>query len=426
MDNKGIDNKIGLEDTSSAQEKVEHNVVSQDMKNEDDAKASVRYKRANTAARILRTTWMVLIVIISITLGQLHQLNKAAFVPIDNICPFGGLESLYSVFAYGMFLQKIAWGSLVMLAATIIIAIVFRRAFCGYICPLGGIQEFFGWLGNKVFKKKLVIPPKIDKWLRYLKYVVLVLVLYLTYTTGQLIIRPYDPWATLHHITSDELFTGYFWGMVVLVVTIVGSFLYRRFFCKYLCPMGAFLAIISKIGITKIKRDADVCTNCKICDKECPVNIEVSTKDKVTSAECISCNKCVIACPAKDALKIGAGKSKKGLNALSVTSIVIIIFVVIILLTSSIGMLRVSKIPKGFPLKSYGLYISEEMISEKNNLAEICYVYRLNPQYFIYYYNLQEEDFYKPMKDIGFDHNIVVDLIKTIPESDGCGSSGCD
>jgi NAD-dependent dihydropyrimidine dehydrogenase PreA subunit len=270
------------------------------------------------------------------------------------------------------------------------------------------------------------MPQKPDRWLRYLKYVVLIVVLYLTYMTGQLIIRPYDPWATLHHFTSDELLTGYAWGLGILILTIVGSFFYKRFFCKYLCPMGAFLAILSKIGITKIKRDAEFCTDCKICDKECPVNIEVSTKEKVTSAECISCNKCVTACPAKGALKIGAGKGKKGLNALSTISIVIIVFLVVLIITNAIGMFRVSKIPKGFPLKSYGLYISEEYITENNNLAEVCYAFGLNPQYFMVTYGYTEEDFFKSMKDIDFDHHIIVDLIQSIPESSGCGSSGCE
>jgi len=380
--------------------------------------------KSNKVAKILRIVIMTLIVIISITLGQLHQLSKA-FLPIDSFCPFGGLESLYSVFSYGMFLQRVAWGSLVMLAATIILAIVFRRSFCGYICPLGSIQDFFGWLGDKVLKRKLEIPTKVDKWLRYLKYVVLAVVLYITYTVGQLVIRPYDPWAALHHINSVEVFEKFAWGLGVLIVTMVGSFFYKRFFCKYLCPMGAFLGILSKLGITRIKRDSDICTNCKICDKKCPVNIRVSETEQVKSAECISCNKCVIECPEKGALKIGTKKSKKGLNALSVISIVLVIFIIVIALTSSIGMFRVSKIPKGFPLKSYGLYISTDYISENNNLAEVCYVYRIPVDYLMYYYDLEEEDFFKPIKDIDFDYNIIVDIIESMPTSSGCGDSGC-
>jgi NAD-dependent dihydropyrimidine dehydrogenase PreA subunit len=74
---------------------------------------------------------------------------------------------------------------------------------------------------------------------------------------------------------------------------------YDRVFCKYLCPLGAFLAIFNKTGIYKIRREVATCTNCRICDKSCPVNIHVSVQKAVTSGECINCLECVNDCPTK-------------------------------------------------------------------------------------------------------------------------------
>ena len=382
-------------------------------------------EKANKLTKMMRAIIMTLIVVITLTLGQLHQMSKM-FLSIDAFCPFGGLESLFSVFTYGMFLQRIAWGSLIMLGVTIIVSLFFRRSFCGYICPLGSVQEFFGALGRKAFKKRVVVPKKLDGYLRYLKYIVLVVVLVLTYLTGRLIIRPYDPWAAMNHLNSVELFTKFFWGFVVLMVSLIGSFFVERFFCKYLCPMGAFLAILSKIGIYCIKRDEEVCIDCGICDKKCPVNIEVSKLPQVKSAECISCNLCVLNCPEKGALKISTKKGKKGISAVAVISIVLVMFILIFAFTTTIGMFRVSKIPRGFPIKAYGLYLGTDHITQNNSLAEVCYVYGVSADYLIYHYGLTEQQLFLPMKEIGFDYNEIKMLIDTAPENSSCSDDECD
>jgi polyferredoxin len=65
---------------------------------------------------------------------------------------------------------------------------------------------------------------------------------------GQLAIRPYDPWAAWNHLIGPDLFAEFLAGFIVLAASLVGSLLFDRFFCKYLCPMGAFLAVIRRIG----------------------------------------------------------------------------------------------------------------------------------------------------------------------------------
>ena len=82
-----------------------------------------------------------------------------------------------------------------------------------------------------------------------------------------------------------------------MVVSLIASMFYDRFFCKYACPLGAFLGIISKISLFKIKRENSTCIHCNLCTRSCPVNIEVSNINQVDSAECISCLECVSGCP---------------------------------------------------------------------------------------------------------------------------------
>jgi polyferredoxin len=256
-------------------------------------------------------TILILILALSTALGILHQVSGVKPVSVDALCPFGGIESAWSVISSGTLLAKVAWSSFILLGATLLAAILFRRAFCGNFCPLGTLQELFGWLGNKLFGKTYQVPAGLDRWLRYLKYVVLVVFLALTYMLGTLAIRPYDPWVAYHHLLDAELFTGFLVGFIILLLTVVGSLVYDRFFCKYLCPMGAALTPFAKVGLFKIKRDAHTCINCSACDRVCPVNLPVSRLDVVKDVECLDCDACVNACPVKNTLVIEGPKGKR-------------------------------------------------------------------------------------------------------------------
>ena len=114
---------------------------------------------------------------------------------------------------------------------------------------------------------------------------------------GKALHTPYDPWATYQHLFSRELLTGFRVGLVVLAVSLVGSLVFDRFFCKYLRPMGAFLALIRRIGWFRVRRNKGTCIRCSACTKACPVNVPVETLEQVHSAECINCNLCVMCVP---------------------------------------------------------------------------------------------------------------------------------
>jgi polyferredoxin len=272
----------------------------------------------------------------------LHQVIGGGAAPsIHALCPYGGLESLYGIIFSGTFVQKIFIGTMTLLVITLLLSIFFRRSFCGLICPFGALQEFFGLLGKRIFKKKFIIPSKIDKPLRYLKYVVLLITIIFAWKTAGLWVSPYDPWAAYGHITSElsELIGEYLIGFILLIIVILGSMLYDRFFCKYLCPMGAAYGIFSKISPSKITRNKDMCVNCNLCSKNCPVNIDVAHLDKVTSSECLGCQSCVLSCPKKGALEYKM--LGKAIRPLTVIILVIAIFFGGLLTSKSVGLFDV-------------------------------------------------------------------------------------
>ncbi len=260
---------------------------------------------------------------------------------IHALCPYGALESLYTLFSSGTFIQKIFSGTVVLFIISVILALIFRRSFCGLICPFGALQEFFALLGKKLFGKQLIIPKSIDKPLRLLKYGVLLLTAGAAWYTAGLWMSPYDPWAAYAHLLEgiSAVIEEFPLGFALLIITIIGSILYDRFFCKYLCPMGAFLAIVSKISPNKIKRNEHTCINCDICTEACPMNIEVAQLKEINSSECINCQLCTLSCPKNGALEIKF--SKKLLTPLTFIVLSLTLYFGGILLANTAGLYNV-------------------------------------------------------------------------------------
>jgi len=267
--------------------------------------------KKNKVIEYLRWSLLALFVVLVSIAAYLHQVLGGGKAPsIHALCPFGGLESLYTLFTTGGFIEKIFSGTMILFAITLVIAIIFRRSFCGLICPFGAIQELFGKLGQRVFKRKFIMPMRIDKPLRYLKYIILIITVFYAWKTAGLWMAPYDPWSAYSHLPEGiaNVWAESAVGLILLIITVVGSIVYDRFFCKYICPVGAFYAIVGKFSPHRVVRDENKCIDCGICSKKCPVNIDVQHLKEIKSSECISCQTCVLNCPREGALKLKQGK----------------------------------------------------------------------------------------------------------------------
>lgn len=281
----------------------------------------------NKLIKNLRYIFLAVFLVIITIEAYLHQVLGGGKSPsIHALCPYGALESLYGLIFSGTFIEKIFSGTLILLIITVLLSLIFRRSFCGLICPFGALQEFFGLAGKKIFKKQFIIPENIDKPLRYLKYIVLIITLYFAFKTSGLWVNTYDPWAAYGHISEGiGTLTGeYLIASIILIIILIASLLYDRFFCKYLCPMGAFYGLISKLSPSKIVRNEDTCVNCNLCSKNCPVNIKVSDIKEVNSAECISCQKCILSCPKNNTLQFKV--KNKSIKPLYVILLVVLLF----------------------------------------------------------------------------------------------------
>lgn len=250
---------------------------------------------------VTQIVFFIIIALIAVNHTLVENGNGLPFVSeasFHAICPFGGVEAFFAFLNYDVLIQKIQPSSFILLGLILFSAVLFGPVVCSYICPLGSIQEWVGKIGKRIFANRYntFVPAKVDKPLRYLRYVTLAVTVYLTTNTLKLVFLEVDPYYALFHFWSSGVAVG---SLIVLGLTLVGSLFIERPWCKYACPFGALLGLSNFFRIFGIRREPSTCISCNKCTAACPMNIDVATAGTVRDHQCISCNECTseAACP---------------------------------------------------------------------------------------------------------------------------------
>lgn len=233
-------------------------------------------------------------------------------------CPFGGVEAAYNYFQNGEMVCSLGISNFYILAAVLLMTLLLHRAFCGYVCPIGTISDWLSRPGKLLMKNPLNVPRWLDTLLSCLKYLVLVLILYITWTHAELYFRTADPCYALISRHGEDIT---YWAYIVAGTILAASLFIKIPFCRWLCPLAAVLNIFSKFSLTRIRRHDEVCIHCGKCSKVCPTAIAVDKQKEITAARCLSCFACVEVCPKKQEgaltwggpLKIFSKKWNRGL-----------------------------------------------------------------------------------------------------------------
>ncbi len=257
--------------------------------------------------------------------------NSALYVPrppaVEGFLPISALVALKRLILTGQY-DMVHPAGLTIFIAALIIALVLRKGFCGWICPVGFCSNMLAVLGRRL-KLTWTPPLWLDLPLTTLKYLLLAFFSYLILWKMDLaaiegfIRTPYNMVVDikmLYFFLRPSNLT-----IIIISVLIVLSIFSRNVWCRYLCPYGALQGFLSLFSPTRIHRDAETCITCHKCEKICPGAIEITTKSAIKSPECVGCLECLTVCPVPDCLNLTIMPRRK-VPALTMPVLILIIF----------------------------------------------------------------------------------------------------
>ena len=241
-------------------------------------------------------------------------LNCYSCPAASGACPIGSFQSVVgsSKFSFSYYIT----GFLILLG------VLLGRFICGFLCPFGWLQELLHKIPTKKFSTKKLKP------FTYLKYVILAVMVVLLpaiivsdvgigdpffckYLCPQGVLEGAIPLSAVNAGIRAALGSLFTWKLTVLLTVVVLSVLFFRPFCKWICPLGAFYALLNKVSLFQMKVDKNKCVSCGKCARVCKMDVDVTKTPNHT--ECIRCGMCISACPT-DAVQFrygfGIGKDK--------------------------------------------------------------------------------------------------------------------
>ena len=190
-----------------------------------------------------------------------------------------------------------------------VVGIFTGRSICGWACPIGFLQRITGRFARFLKTKFPILAKigqhKIERYLRYTKYFVLIGFVFLTSIFIGFVFTDICPVGMLTGtfpimILNPGVYvpdTYFYVALVILALFFILILTVERGWCKYFCPVGAILAPFNKISFLHIEVDTKECIHCNACSDACPMGIDVPNMNR--DPECILCGKCIDVCPKK-------------------------------------------------------------------------------------------------------------------------------
>jgi polyferredoxin len=278
------------------------------------------YRSLPAARWIVQGLYLAFLVLVGVEFFRFHEqavapgpVTTARPPAVEAFLPISALVGLKRFVLTGEW-DPVHPAGLAILVAAVVGALAARKAFCGWICPVGTLSRGLEWLGGKALWRRRW--PRVPRWLD------------LALTSVKYLLLAFFAWAILwqmplaaldgfirspYNVAADAKMLLFFLDLsttavVVLAGLVVLSLVVKNAWCRWGCPYGALLGIASWASPLRIVRDVDACTDCGACTRACPVDIPVQIRPQVRSPECTGCLSCVAAGTVPSCLGVSRAK----------------------------------------------------------------------------------------------------------------------
>ena len=221
-------------------------------------------------------------------------------------------------------LEAILALNVVVVAALVLLTLVFGRIYCSVICPLGIMQDIIGWLGKKRKKNRYTYSKEV-RWLRYPVLAVFVVALVAGFGLLVQLLAPYAAfgriatnllqpvWLAVNNVLADiavhydsyAFYHADIWmrslpslliSVATLLILAVLAWHHGRTYCNTVCPVGTLLSFLARFSFLKIHFDAEKCKNCSLCTKNCKASCMDYKSHTIDYSRCVVCGDCIERC----------------------------------------------------------------------------------------------------------------------------------
>jgi polyferredoxin len=247
---------------------------------------------------------------------------------VEGWLPIAGLMNIRYFLLTGT-MPVIHPAAMVLLLIFVVLSVLFRKAFCSWICPVGTVSEWVWKQGREAFGRSFVAPNWLDWPLRACKYALLGAFSYaiLRMDADDLAGFLASPYGLMADVKMLNFFRFVSPGAAgFLGVLLIGSVFMPNFWCRYLCPYGALMGLGALWSPARIRRERDACIDCGKCARVCASHLPVDKLVQIQSVECTGCMECVAACPAEGALTMTFAGKRRSLTGQRLAVAIVVVF----------------------------------------------------------------------------------------------------